>query len=52
MVDADELMQEMVQTAKDISQELGKIDAMSEEESEQLYETIGLVVEMLDVIQQ
>lgn len=42
VVDADELMQEMVQTAKDISQELGKIDAMSEEESEQLYETIGL----------
>lgn len=42
VVDADELMQEMVQTAKDISQELGKNDAISEEESEQLYETIGL----------
>lgn len=42
VVDADDLMEEMKSTAKAISQELGKLDGLSEEEKESLYETIGL----------
>src|SRR5690625_6296176 len=35
-------MEDMFQTAKEISSELGKLDDYSEEERNQLYETIGL----------
>lgn len=42
IVDADDLMKEMSNTAKEISQELGKLDGYSEKEKEQLYKTIGL----------
>lgn len=42
VVDADELMVEMKQTAEMISQELGKLDGLSDEEKTSLYETIGL----------
>src|SRR5690554_7606478 len=42
VVDADDLMAEMTDTAREISEELGKIDDFSEEEKEQLYRTIGL----------
>jgi len=42
VVDADELMEEMHQTAKEISSELGKLDGYSEEEKERLYEIIGM----------
>jgi len=42
VVDADELMEEMFQTAKEISAELGKLDGYSEEEKNKLYEIIGL----------
>jgi len=42
VVDADDLIAEMAQTAKEISQELGKLEAYSETEKEQLYKTIGL----------
>lgn len=42
VVDADDLMEDMFQTAKEISSELGKLDDYSEEERNQLYETIGL----------
>ena len=42
VVDADELISEMAQTAQDISEELGKIDDFSEEEKTALYHTIGL----------
>lgn len=42
VVDADDLMEEMYQTAKEISAELGKLDGYTEEEKEKLYETIGL----------
>ncbi len=42
VVDADDLMDEMKSTAKAISQELGKLDGLSEEEKESLYEIIGL----------
>ncbi|MCK0206018.1 arginine--tRNA ligase [Ornithobacterium rhinotracheale] len=42
VVDADDLMDEMKQTAKDIAAEAGKLDGLSEEEKEELYEIIGL----------
>jgi len=42
VVDADDLMDEMKQTAKTISQDLGKLDGMSQEEKSSLYEKIGL----------
>ena len=42
VVDADELMLEMTATARAISEELGKLEGYSEEEKNELYETIGL----------
>jgi len=42
VVDADALMDEMHATAKQISQELGKLDGMTDEEKESLYNTIGM----------
>ncbi|WP_296146166.1 arginine--tRNA ligase [uncultured Flavobacterium sp.] len=42
VVDADDLMAEMAQTAKEISEELGKLDYFSAEEKAKLYKTIGL----------
>ncbi len=42
VVDADELMVEMTDTARSLSQELGKLEGYSEEEKEALYNTIGL----------
>jgi arginyl-tRNA synthetase len=42
VVDADDLMLEMTDTAREISQELGKLDGYSEEEKEELYRIIGL----------
>jgi len=42
VVDADDLMVEMTKTAKEISEELGKLDGYSEEEKQELYKTIGL----------
>ncbi|MDM1391290.1 arginine--tRNA ligase [Myroides marinus] len=42
VVDADDLMQEMTDTAKSISEELGKLEGYSEEERSQLFTTIGL----------
>ena len=42
VVDADDLMQEMTQTAQKISEELGKLEGYSEEEKTKLYTTIGL----------
>ncbi|UZO79229.1 arginine--tRNA ligase [Aquimarina sp. ERC-38] len=42
VVDADELMQEMVTTAKKISSELGKLEGYTEEEKNSVYKTIGL----------
>ncbi|WP_121908485.1 arginine--tRNA ligase [Ulvibacter antarcticus] len=41
VVDADDLIEDMTATAKKISEELGKIDAFSEEEKDELYHTIG-----------
>ena len=42
VVDADDLMQEMVDSAKAIAQDLGKLDGMEDSESELLYENIGM----------
>ena len=42
VVDADDLMEEMVTTAKSISEELGKLDGFDEEQLASVYETIGL----------
>jgi len=42
VVDADDLIQEMTETARTISEELGKLDGLSEEEKEELYKMIGL----------
>ena len=42
VVDADDLISEMANTAGAISEELGKIDDFSEEEKQNLYHTIGL----------
>jgi len=42
VVDADDLITEMTQTAANISRELGKLDAYSDEEKTALYKTIGL----------
>lgn len=42
VVDADDLMGEMFQTAKRLTQELGKVDDFSAEEADQLYEMVGL----------
>ena len=42
VVDADDLMDEMTNTAREISQELGKLEGYSDEEKEKLYKIIGL----------
>ena len=42
VVDADDLIEEMVKTAKDISEELGKLEGYSEKEKQELYRIIGL----------
>ncbi|MDT0646202.1 arginine--tRNA ligase [Zunongwangia sp. F260] len=42
VVDADDLIVEMKETARTISEELGKLDGYSEEEKDELYRTIGL----------
>ena len=42
VVDADELMEQMTTTAREISEELGKLDEYSAEEKADLYKMIGL----------
>ena len=42
VVDADDLVQEMVDTAKNTAKDLGKLEGMSKEEASELYEIIGL----------
>ncbi|WP_339887820.1 arginine--tRNA ligase [uncultured Flavobacterium sp.] len=42
VVDADDLMAEMIETAQNISEDLGKLDGYSDEEKSSLYETIGM----------
>ncbi len=42
VVDADDLMQEMTSTAKEISKNLGKLEGLSEDEKNNVYKTVGL----------
>ncbi len=42
VVDADDLMQEMIETARDHTAELGKVDDFTEEKAEELYEILGM----------
>ena len=42
VVDADDLMQEMCETAKEKALELGKMENLTQEEKEKSYETVGL----------
>ena len=42
VVDADDLMNEMTETAQKISEDLGKLESYSAEEKAKLYNTIGL----------
>ncbi|MCH7400574.1 arginine--tRNA ligase [Belliella kenyensis] len=42
VVDADDLMQEMIDTAETHTKELGKIEGFSEEEAKNLYEILGM----------
>ena len=42
VVDADELMEEMISTAKNIAKDLGKLEGMTDEAANALYETVGM----------
>jgi arginyl-tRNA synthetase len=42
VVDADDLMQEMINTAAATTKELGKVEGLTEDEANHLYQTIGL----------
>ena len=42
VVDADDLMDDMYRTAKEISEELGKLDGLSDQEKDHLYHIIGM----------
>lgn len=42
VVDADDLMAEMIETAKERTEELGKTEGFNEEEKTSLYQTIGM----------
>ena len=42
VVDADDLMQEMISNAKEISQNLGKLEGLSDDEKNNVYKTVGL----------
>lgn len=42
VVDADELVEEMISTAKEKSEELGKLETLSDEDKIKSYETVGL----------
>lgn len=42
VVDADDLMEEMVNTARAVSEELGKLDGCSEAEKAEISETVGM----------
>lgn len=42
VVDADDLIEEMIGTAREISEELGKLDRLSKEEADEIIRMIGL----------
>ncbi len=41
-MDADDLIEEMVQVAREMARELGKLDSLSDEEAEKVYEMIAM----------
>ena len=41
-MDADDLMEEMIATAKETSQELGKLDGLTQEEADDIARIVGL----------
>ena len=45
VVDADDLMAEMIATAKETSQELGKLDGLTQEEADDIVRIVGLKVD-------
>jgi arginyl-tRNA synthetase len=42
VVDADDLMDEMIETAREMSKELGKLEGLNEKEKEDIFRIIGL----------
>jgi arginyl-tRNA synthetase len=42
VVDADDIMEQMYQNAKNIAADLGKLEQLSENEAQELYETVGM----------
>ena len=42
VVDANDLMEEMIATAKETSQELGKLDGLTQEEADDIARIVGL----------
>lgn len=42
VVDADDLMEEMIETAKETSQELGKLDGLTQKEADDIARIVGL----------
>jgi len=42
VVDADDLMEEMINTSREMSRELGKLEGYTEEEAEQVYRMVAL----------
>ena len=42
VVDADDLMDEMIDTAREMSKELGKLEGLNEEEKEDIFRIIGM----------
>jgi arginyl-tRNA synthetase len=42
VVDADDLMDEMISTAREMSKELGKLEGLNEEEKEDIFRIIGM----------
>lgn len=42
VVDADDLMHQMTQTAKNLAEDLGKLEGLNQSQKEHLYDTIGL----------
>jgi arginyl-tRNA synthetase len=42
VVDADDLMDEMISTAREMSRELGKLDGLTDEEADKIVQTTGL----------
>ena len=42
VVDADDLVDEMINTAREMSKELGKLDGYTEEEAESVFKMIAL----------